>query len=568
MSSNEDSKSGQQPGGYADAEANFQPKSPKFWLVVSGMFISIFLVSLDRTIIATAIPSITDEFGSINDIGWYGSAYMLTCASFNPVFGRIYQIYSTKWTFLASLVVFEAGSALCGAAATSTAFIVGRAIAGLGSAGIFSGGMMIVISLVPLRKRPIFTSFFGMTFAISSVIAPIIGGAFTDNLTWRWCFYLNLPIGGFTVLAVLLFFNVQSPPRERKGIKDQILRLDPLGVFLFVPSIISLILALEWGGSTYAWSDAKMIGLLVTFAVLLVAFIVFEVLTPETAMVPTRVVLNRSIAGSMLFVFLISAVMMSIVYYINIWFQVVKGDTATHAGISTIPMVLALVIASFISAFATQRIGYYVPSMLLSPILFSIGAGLLSTLAPNSNHRYWMGYQVLFGLGIGTGFQTANLSAQTVLPRPDVPLGMALMFFCQQLGGAVFLAIDQNLLTTKLVQHLSHVHGLDARGVVSSGATNLRNIVPPDQLTTVVNAYNYAITYIFMVTAAVGACAILGTLVVEWRSIKTAGKKGPELHNKATGESRSETASGHGLESDVGSHSGNQNTHAKEKLDV
>lgn len=165
----------------ADAEKNYNTKSPKFWLIIISVYLSIFLVALDRMIIATAIPSITNEFHSIEDIGWYGSAYMLTAATFEPTFGRIYQIYSTKWVFLISTIVFEAGSALCGAAPTSAAFIVGRAIAGLGAAGIFVGGIMIIVPLVPLRKRPVFTAFFGIAFAISSVIGPLIGGTFTDN---------------------------------------------------------------------------------------------------------------------------------------------------------------------------------------------------------------------------------------------------------------------------------------------------------------------------------------------------------------------------------------------------
>lgn len=147
-----------------------------------GMYLSIFLVALDRTIIATAIPKITDEFNSIEDIGWYGSAYMLTAACLFPISGRIYQLYSTKWVFLISLVIFEAGSALCGAAPSSVAFIIGRAIAGLGSAGIFTGGMMIILPLIPLRKRPTYTSFFGMVFGVASVLGPVMGGAFTDKV--------------------------------------------------------------------------------------------------------------------------------------------------------------------------------------------------------------------------------------------------------------------------------------------------------------------------------------------------------------------------------------------------
>lgn len=185
---------------YQDAEKNYQPKSLRFWTIMAGVYLSIFLVALvslghietrlvqeltcrqDRTIIATAIPPITDEFHSIQDIGWYGSAYMLTAACFLPVSGRVYQLYSTKWVFCLSIVIFEAGSALCGAAPNSVSLIVGRAIAGLGSAGIFSGGTMIIIPLVPLRKRPIFSSMFGVAFGISSVLGPILGGSFTDHV--------------------------------------------------------------------------------------------------------------------------------------------------------------------------------------------------------------------------------------------------------------------------------------------------------------------------------------------------------------------------------------------------
>lgn len=173
--------SSQEDEEYADAEKNFKPKSLKFWLIIIGMYMAIFLVALDRMIIATAIPSITNDFHSIEDIGWYGSAYMLTAAIFNPLSGRVYQLYPIKWVFLLSLVVFEVGSALCGAAPSSAAFIVGRAIAGMGAAGVFSGGIMILVPLVPLRRRPVFTAVFGMAFGISSVLGPLVGGAFTDN---------------------------------------------------------------------------------------------------------------------------------------------------------------------------------------------------------------------------------------------------------------------------------------------------------------------------------------------------------------------------------------------------
>lgn len=352
----------------------------------------------------------------------------------------------------------------------------------------------------------------------------IIDDMLTSLRTWRWCFYLNLPIGGFTILAMLLFLHIESPKREKLSLLAQVKRLDIVGIFFLVPSLVCLVLALQWGGSTYTWSSPTIIGLLVTFAVLFVVFIGVEVMMPESAMMPTRVILNRSVAGSMLFTFLLSGGMISIIYYLTVWFQAAKGDSAIHAGISTIPLVLSLVLFSIVSAVFTQKIGYYVPAMLLSPVLCAIGSGLLSTLTLSSNHNQWIGYQVLFGFGIGMGFQNSNLVSQTVLPRIDVPLGLALSFFMQQLGGSIFVSISQNIFSNKLVHRLQGVAGLDPEIIVNTGATDLRNVVPKSELDVVLNAYSYALTRVFVMTAALSACMILGAGVVEWKSIK--GPKG------------------------------------------
>jgi MFS family permease len=343
-----------------------------------------------------------------------------------------------------------------------------------------------------------------------------------ETRSWRWCFYINLPVGAFTVGTIWWFFHLDAPKREELTVLQQIQRLDPVGIFFFVPSIICLILALQWGGTTYAWSDPKMIGLLVTFAVLLVIFIIIETFMPATAMAPPRVVLNRSVAGSMIFTFLNYGSVMAIAYYMAIWFQVAKGETATHAGINTIPMVIAMVVASIPSAKITQKIGYYIPAMILCSVLGAIGAGLLSTMTRYSDHSYWIGYQVLFGLGFGCGGQQASLATQRVLPKEDVPLGLALGFLMQQLGGAVFLSVCQNVFATKLIDRLSGVAGLDAQQIIDTGATDIRNVVPAAKIDVVVDAYNYGITRVFLVAAILSACTIVGVAMMEWKSIKDA----------------------------------------------
>ncbi|KAK0648244.1 major facilitator superfamily domain-containing protein [Cercophora newfieldiana] len=531
---------------YEDAEQNYQPKSLKFWTILIGMYLAMFLVALDRIIIATPLAAITNEFSSIEDIGWYGSAYMLTNACFTPVFGRIYKLYSTKWVFLISVVVFEVGSALCGAAPSSEAFIVGRAIAGAGAAGVWAGSTMLMIPLIPLRKRPIFVSMSGMIFAISSVLGPLIGGPFTDNISWRWCFYINLPIGAFTILAILVFFHSKPPPRKDLTLLSQLKHLDPFGFLFFAPSMISLILALQWGGTpSYPWSSPRIIGLLVTAVVLFAIFIAVEIYTPATAMAPMRVVLNRSIAGSMLFIFFLSGGMMCICYYISVWFQAVQAQSATQAGIRLLPVILGLTVMGIFVAVLTQKIGYYNPGLLVSPILASVGAGLLSTINPASGPGQWIGYQALYGLGIGCGFQSSMLPAQNVLPRTDVPLGISLMFFMQQLGGAVFLSVGQNVFANKLVDSLAGHAGLDPEVIVNTGATDLRKVVPEGEVEVVVGAYSYALTRVFLLAAVLSAVMVLGALVVEWKSIKKE-KEGQDRGEKVEEGSKEESQKGEG----------------------
>lgn len=300
-----------------------------------------------------------------------------------------------------------------------------------------------------------------------------------------------------------------------------------------------LILALQWGGTTYPWSASRIIGLLVTFAVLFVAFLAVEVLMPETAMAPTRVTLNRSVGGSMVFMFLISGGMMVVVYYLTIWFQAAQGQSAMEAGIRIIPLVLSLVVMGIVSAIFTERVGYYVPAMLLSPCLCAVGSGILSTLTPSAGSGHWIGYQVIYGFGIGCGFQISTLAPQNVLSRADVPLGMVLMFFMQQLGGSVFLSIGQNIFSSQLVGTISGIEGLNTEAIVHAGATAYRSIVPLGDLDAVVNAYSHALTRLFILTASLSACMILGAGIVEWKSIK--GKKSyPSKTEEANEEGKSE----------------------------
>ncbi|ERT00813.1 hypothetical protein HMPREF1624_02046 [Sporothrix schenckii ATCC 58251] len=494
---------------------------------MAALYLAMFLVSLDRIIIATAIPRITDEFHSINDIGWYGSAYVLSSCATQLLFGRIYAFYKNKVVFLAAIVLFEAGSALCGAAPNSVAFILGRALAGAGSAGVMAGAIVLSIPLVPLDKRPMFQSMLGAIFGVSSAIGPLIGGAFTSNvhLTWRWCFYINLPIGGASIVLILLFLHLPQPPRSHAlPALEKAKRMDPIGTLLFTPAVVCFLLALEWGGTVYAWNSGRVIALFVVSGVLFVAWVASQAwLGSEYATVPGRIIRQRSVMAGFVFSMCNGGVLLSFTYYLAVWFQAIQGVDALQSGIRSLPFVLALVVASIIGGGLTTRFGYYTPFAIACSCLLSIGVGLTTTLQVDSGHSMWIGYQVVAGLGMGFGMQMSSLAAQTVLAPPDVPVGASLMFFGQGLGGSVFLCVTQSIFLQKLFQDLSTVMPAEAaRQLVNTGATAIRSAVSASLLPAALVEYNKALTTAYYVPLAVACFGIVPALCFEWKSVKKA----------------------------------------------
>ncbi|CAL5874497.1 uncharacterized protein PFLUO_LOCUS8793 [Penicillium psychrofluorescens] len=501
------------------------PKGMKLAIIIIGLELAVLCVALDNTIIATAIPRISDDFHALNDVGWYGSAYLLTVSAFQLFFGRLYTIFSIKWVFLCALGIFELGSLICGVAPSSTALIVGRAIAGLGASGLFSGALIILAHNTPLEKRPLYTGLISAVYGIASVVGPLLGGVFTDHVTWRWCFYINLPLGGVTAVALLFF--LKSPPQaptQPRTWRETIAIFDPVGTILFLPCIVCLLLALQWGGTAYPWSDARVIALFVVFGVLLIAFIAVQFWVGDNATIPLRIAKQRSIASGSLFAVCIGASFFIMVYYVPIWFQAIRGASAMHSGIDTLPMMIAVTLASIAAGGTVSVWGYYTPFMFGFVVVGSIGAGLITTWTTDTSTGKWIGYQILYGWGIGMGLQQTLVAAQTVLPLADVPTGTALIVFAQMFGGALFVSVAENTFTNNLVSGLEGVSGIDPKAVVSMGATQIGSLIKdPGLLHTVQVVYNDALVKAFQVALIMGCLCLLGAAGMEWKSVK--GKK-------------------------------------------
>ncbi|KAF2429260.1 MFS general substrate transporter [Tothia fuscella] len=515
------------------------PKGLRLALLMTSIYVGMFLVALDKLIISTAIPAITNDFHAANDIGWYGTAYLLTNCAFLLVFGKLYTFLNVKFTFLVSVLLFEIGSAICGAAPTSIAFIIGRAIAGLGAGGIQSGVLTIIVYAVPLERRPLYQGLFGAVYGISSVLGPLVGGAFTTNVTWRWCFYINLPIGAVVMVFVFFLLNIPSPPKASISVKEKLKQLNAEGLVALLPGVICLCLALQWGGFTYSWSDRRIIALLVLAFVLLIAFVFIQIWKPEHATVPPRLFAQRSITSGFFVSCCLGAHQTLLLYYLPVWFQAIKGDSAMASGIHLLPQVVALVISSILVGVLTGKVGYYTPFLLFGICITAIGAGLLTTLQVNSTVGQWIGYQILYGWGFGACVQAPNMAAQTVLPRDQVSIGASLMLFAQTLFGAIFVSIGQNVLGGQLVKRLADITDITPQQIEKAGATGLFDIIPVQFHDAVLVAYNESLRMCFLVALIVACLCILPGLGMEWLSVK---KQDPD-NEKVAGDGNSQNGS-------------------------
>ncbi|OJJ97023.1 hypothetical protein ASPACDRAFT_81137 [Aspergillus aculeatus ATCC 16872] len=524
----QESKVERSPSSLKESADSPEPEYPgpvQVALIMICILCAIFIMSLDRTIIATAIPQITNEFNSLGDIGWYGSAFMVTACCFQLLWGKVYGFYPAKYVFLALVFLFEIGSLICATAPNSLAFILGRAIAGMGSAGIMSGAIVLMMSAVPLHKRPLYNGFFSAVLGTSSVVGPLLGGAFTSEVNWRWCFYINLPIGGAAMLVIFLALKPTPAMHPGLTLRQKLARLDLLGELFLFSALICLLLALQWGGSKYAWSNWRVILLFVMFGLCLIIWVMVEVYTPATATIQPRVIGNRSVVAAMWFMFCLASTMLMLLYYLPIWLQAIKDRTAVQSGIDTLPLVLSLVAGSTLSGQLVGRLGYYTPFTIASSCLMPLGAGLISTWHVDTSAGMWIGYQIILGFGIGLGMQHAAIAVQTVLQPRDIPVGVSLVFFCQQLGGTIFVSVGENVFDHKLIAGLTHVlDDLDPETIINTGATDLRSIVPTKDLHAVLVEYNTALRWVFIVGTIMAALSALGACALEWKSVK--GKQG------------------------------------------
>ncbi|KAI9702669.1 MAG: hypothetical protein M1820_006053 [Bogoriella megaspora] len=498
------------------------PHLVRLRLLMGGACLAAFLVGLDQTIITTAIPRITDDFHSPEDVGWYGSAYLLSSCAFQPVYGQVYKQFNVRNAYFFALAAFLLGSLICAVAPTSTALVIGRAFAGLGCAGVLTGNLSMVAISAPLQKRPIYISMLGTIFGIGLVCGPIIGGTLTSQVSWRWCFWINLPVGALTIVCIIVLFRPAKHTSDNSSLRGRIASLDLFGSLLAIAVTVMLLLALQWGGVTFPWSHPTMIGLLVGSGAGALIFVLWQYHRGTEALMPLKIVCHRTVASTVASAFFQSGATFVAIFYLPYWFQVVKDASPVDSGVDMIPWM----VSNFLSATATSvvvtKTGSFNPPLIAGLAIATIGSGLFTTVFDEYSTGRWIGFEILSGAGLGAARQQYFLAVQAVLPSSSISIGIALVLFSQNLAGAIFVSVSNSLIRNRVSSSLSqwHISGVDGAAILTSGTTSLVNAVPHDQLPMLIRLFNRALQDVFILSIPLVGLALVCSLPMEWKNLR------------------------------------------------
>lgn len=454
--------------GLGFGEEEFKPLPKKqLVLTLAGVMLALFLASLDQTIVATAMPRIIADLEGFDRFTWVTTAYLLASTTVLPIVGKLTDMYGRKWFFISGMGVFLAGSVLAGLSQDMTQLIVFRGVQGIGGGTMLAISFIAVADLFPAEERGKYQGMLGAVFALSSVIGPTLGGFVTDQLSWHWIFYINLPLGIPVIVLFIAFFPQISP-----GAREH--RLDYAGIAALVLTVVPLLLALSWGGVQYPWVSGQVLGLLAFGSTMVLVFVAVETKVADPIM-PLWVFRYPSVAISLLVTFLSGFGMFGVIVFIPLFFQGVLGASATNSGSFLTPMMLGIVAGAVVSGQALSRLGaHYRLEGLAGLGIMAAGMFLLSQMSVSTSFGQAVGYIVVMGIGLGITFPVYTLVVQNSVPRRVLGVATSSIQFFRSIGGTLGLAILGSIMTSRFAKELS-----------AAVPSRVREVIPPDRLATI-----------------------------------------------------------------------------------